>query len=80
MADSPTMDSGADTVPAAPSEPARVDTTAAASLDEASFAGRYQGRAVLGTGGMGEVQLVRDARIGRDVALKVARPSAGALA
>src|SRR4051812_33126866 len=32
---------------------------------------RYAVRSVLGRGGMGEVRLCRDARIGRDVAVKV---------
>src|SRR5262249_46992441 len=44
---------------------------------EDAFDGRYRGATLLGRGGMGEVRLCRDARIGRDVALKVMRgPSA----
>jgi serine/threonine protein kinase len=38
---------------------------------------RYSQRALLGRGGMGEVQLCRDRRIGRDVAHKTLRLSAG---
>ena len=40
-------------------------------------ASRYTVRRVLGAGGMGEVRLCDDAWIGRDVAMKVARPGAG---
>ncbi len=47
-------------------------------LGDASFdAARYTTRRVLGAGGMGEVRLCGDAWIGRDVAMKVARPGAG---
>jgi serine/threonine protein kinase len=38
---------------------------------------RYAVRRVLGEGGMGEVRLCRDGRIGREVAMKVARRGAG---
>jgi serine/threonine-protein kinase len=38
---------------------------------------RYEQRGVLGRGGFGEVNLVRDARIGREVALKVLRADRG---
>lgn len=40
----------------------------------AGFAARYASRSVLGAGGMGEVQLVRDEVVGREVALKVLDP------
>ncbi|MBX3247419.1 MAG: serine/threonine protein kinase [Myxococcales bacterium] len=39
---------------------------------------RYAGRGVLGEGGMGEVRLSRDLRIGRDVAMKVMLPGRAA--
>lgn len=41
------------------------------TLDLGGFKDRYEMRAVLGIGGMGEVQLSKDKLIGRDVALKV---------
>jgi serine/threonine-protein kinase len=41
------------------------------------FAVRYEARASLGEGGMGEVHLCRDARIGREVAMKVIRKGVG---
>ncbi|HSQ65034.1 MAG TPA: serine/threonine-protein kinase [Polyangiaceae bacterium] len=40
-------------------------------------ASRYALRRVLGAGGMGEVRLCADAWIGRDVAMKVVKPSSG---
>jgi serine/threonine-protein kinase len=44
------------------------------SLCDESFAERYEPLSKLGEGGMGEVRLFRDRRIGREIALKVARP------
>src|SRR5262245_2045996 len=46
-------------------------------LDDAGFAERYQERALLGQGGMGEVHSCRDQRIGREVAVKVTRSTSG---
>jgi len=50
---------------------------ARATLAERGFEERYEEGALLGQGGMGEVRLYRDRRIGRDVAMKVLRPGAG---
>ncbi len=52
------------------SGPSRVDV-AAAEIREAAFEARYDLRRVLGAGGMGEVRLYRDHRIGREIAVKV---------
>jgi serine/threonine-protein kinase len=46
------------------------------SLQATGFAQRYEARAVLGAGGMGEVRLCKDHLIGREVALKVMRSGA----
>jgi eukaryotic-like serine/threonine-protein kinase len=53
------------------SHPPRVDTRIArpAERDER----RYEMRSMLGRGGMGDVRVCRDVRIGRDVAMKTAR-------
>lgn len=42
-------------------------------LAEGSFSQRYARRSVIGSGGMGEVRLVEDRRMGRGVAMKVMR-------
>ncbi|MEO6418067.1 MAG: serine/threonine-protein kinase, partial [Polyangiaceae bacterium] len=44
-----------------------------ALLEERGFSNRYVAQDLLGTGGMGEVRLHRDARIGRGVAMKMIR-------
>jgi len=41
------------------------------SLESGTKLGRYEIRSMIGAGGMGEVYLARDPRIGRDVAIKV---------
>jgi serine/threonine-protein kinase len=53
-------------------EGAGVEVDGTGHLGEA-FVERYQRLDLLGQGGMGEVHLCRDARIGRDVAMKVVR-------
>ncbi len=45
----------------------------ARSFEENAFAERYESSSLLGEGGMGEVRLAQDARIGREVAMKVIR-------
>jgi serine/threonine-protein kinase len=60
----------------ASSSPSRVDA-GEMPLEDAGFAVRYQERALLGQGGMGDVHACRDQRIGREVAVKVARPTSG---
>ncbi|MBI1945212.1 MAG: serine/threonine protein kinase [Deltaproteobacteria bacterium] len=69
-ADTPTLDntgsSGASATPGSSSLPV-VNPTAASDVDEL----RYQMSSLLGRGGMGEVRLCHDRRIGRDVAIKL---------
>jgi serine/threonine protein kinase len=60
------------TVNLAPPVPAR---SGPMPFEEHGFSSRYTQRKLLGRGGMGEVRLCSDARIGRDVAMKVMRPS-----
>jgi serine/threonine-protein kinase len=57
--------------PTPSSEPPEVDVEPV-SLEERGFDARYTQRAVLGVGGMGEVRLYKDNRIGREVAMKLA--------
>jgi serine/threonine protein kinase len=61
--------------PAAPSSPEPGSHAFLPPGGIASGAPRYEMQRVLGAGGMGEVHLCRDARIGREVAMKVARPT-----
>ena len=56
----------------ATSEPAHVQL-GEPELEDDTFETRYEMRAVLGKGGMGEVRVCRDRRIGREVAFKVVR-------
>ena len=58
------------------SQPSPVDASAA-PLDDQRFDERYELRGTLGEGGMGEVHLTKDRRVGRDVALKVVRRGHG---
>jgi len=60
----------ADAVGSGASHPSVV-RLAEAQLEDDGFESRYEGTSVLGQGGMGEVRVCRDRRIGREVALKV---------
>jgi eukaryotic-like serine/threonine-protein kinase len=65
------------TRPATPlSEPHEVDTERT-PLEDHGFEDRYGMRAVLGVGGMGEVRLYKDRRIGREIAMKIALKGQG---
>jgi eukaryotic-like serine/threonine-protein kinase len=62
----PTIDA---TVPPASQPPTPVDLVRATTVEAGP---RYDVKSVLGRGGMGEVRLCRDSRIGREVAIKIA--------
>jgi serine/threonine-protein kinase len=73
------------TVPAPVADQARETSDATADPDEElgrdeALEHRYEMRARLGEGGMGEVHLCQDLRIGREVALKVIRSEHGSRA
>jgi serine/threonine-protein kinase len=68
------IEEGSTTVNVAPPAPQR---SGPMPFEEHGFASRYTQRKVLGRGGMGEVRLCSDARIGRDVAMKVMKASTG---
>jgi serine/threonine-protein kinase len=62
---------------AQPSSQPRMVDPSPASLDSGDFGDRYALRRLLGEGGMGEVQLCKDGRIGREVAIKLMRAGEG---
>ena len=68
----------ADTLFAAETPPSPVDA-GGGDVTELFDDPRYSGGALLGQGGMGEVRLLRDRRLGREVAVKVLRPGMGSV-
>jgi eukaryotic-like serine/threonine-protein kinase len=87
MPDTPPQDSPRDsTIRDQPQSLGTLDFPAPASgkavftalpVEQHVFAQRYTQRGVIGQGGMGEVRLCHDSRIGRDVALKIRKPGFG---
>ena len=85
----PSLSDDAVTLANAPGHPHAFASTVASSPDghiddvdadlphDEGFADRYARRAQLGEGGMGEVWLCKDQRVGRQVAMKVIRPGHG---
>ncbi|MEO6417977.1 MAG: protein kinase, partial [Polyangiaceae bacterium] len=55
----------------------QVDLESTTALEDGRFSERYAAGELLGEGGMGEVRLIKDGRIGREVAMKVIRPGHG---
>jgi serine/threonine-protein kinase len=60
-----------------PGQPESQPTSVPDPLSIDGFADRYQLGAVLGEGGMGEVKVCKDVRIGREIAIKTIRPGHG---
>src|SRR5688500_4820757 len=62
----------------APAPTGRVDPNLGTITSGEDFSARYETGLLLGSGGMGEVRVFRDLRIGREVALKVVHAKHGA--
>src|SRR3990172_3883647 len=82
--DPPDLAHAATITPAAPVSPASPPPAAVepgdTSLADEGYAARYDAHRSLGQGGMGQVTASRDARIGREVAVKVVHPELAARA